>query len=139
MKTKYIIGTVGGLIVVAVALLITSVVTKQVYASSGVIRFPLYQSTPTMDAARDMIYALGWQLKSEGGDGNQVTFRTTDRDGKAVTFRFAYRIVGSKVLVSAEEKSQYSVREITQELARRIGIRTDGSPLPEFARKAVRP
>ncbi len=84
-----------------------------------------------MDAARDMIFALGWQHGSEGGNGKQVAFQATDRNGKGVTLNFRYRIIGTRVVISTEDYPQYSPEEITKELARRIGMSVDGDPLPE--------
>jgi hypothetical protein len=130
MKMKHVVGAVIALIVVALAIATVLIVPKRIDPGGGVIHFPFYQGTRTMDAAREMIYALGWQQKSEGGDSKQVTFRATDRNGKTVSLRFVYHIVGTKVVVTTEQNPQYSVEQITKELARRIGMHVDASPLP---------
>ncbi|MFC1453290.1 hypothetical protein ACFLSJ_08115 [Verrucomicrobiota bacterium] len=131
MKKKQIVGTLVGMIAVVLVVLTVLIIPKRVDAEAGTIRFPFYQGTPTMDAARDMICALGWQHGSEGGDGKQVTFRATDRNGKAVAFTFTFHLVGTQVLISAEDGAQFPVQEITKELARRIGMSVGGAPLPE--------
>ena len=131
MKIEYVVGILIGLIVVAVGIFTITVVPKRIDADAGVIRFPFYQGTPTMDAARDMISALGWEHISESGDGKHVTFRAADQNGKVVTFDFIFNLAGTKVVVSTEEASQYSVKDITKELARRIGMRIDGDRLSE--------
>jgi len=131
MKTKHVVGILIGLIIVAVGIFTVAVVPKKIDADAGVIRFPFYKGTSTMDTARDMIFALGWEHISEGGDGKHVTFRAADRNGKLVTLEFLFKLVGTKVLISTERDSQYSVEEITKELARRIGMRIHGNPLPE--------
>jgi len=135
MKIKQLIGAVIAVILVALAVFAVLIVPKRIDSRDGVIRFPFYQGTATMDATRDMVYALGWQQKSESGDRQQVTFRATDRNGKTVSFTFHYHIVGTRVVVSTEEASQYSVEEITRELARRIGMHVGGSALPIVVNK----
>jgi hypothetical protein len=148
MKRKKAVKIVTGLIAVAVGLLAITVIAKRIDATAGVINFPFYQGTRTMDATREMILAMGWEHRSESGrrerictfgcghgvkisNKDYVTFEAADQNGKVVTFKFIYNLVGTKVVVSTEEAFQYSVEDITKELARRIGMRISGDPLPE--------
>ncbi len=129
MKTKYVARILIGLFVVLFGTVAITIVPKRMDANAGVIHFPFYQRTQTMDATRDMIYALGWNHKSEGGNGKKVTFEAEDLNGKLVTFDFIYKIASAKVMISVEDSSQYPAKEITKELARCIGMHIDGERL----------
>ncbi len=130
MKKKHVYAAVGVAIAAVLCSLLVFVCGKSLDANAGTIRFPFYQGTATMDAARDMIFSLGWEHKSEGGDAKHVAFEAADKNGKTVTFDFMFGGGVAEVQISTENDSQYSVEEITKDLAKRLGMRVDGDPLP---------
>jgi hypothetical protein len=135
MKVKHAVVTLLGILVVLAAVCLVSIVTRRLDADAGVIRFPIYQGTETMDTARDMIYDLGWEHLSEAStnSGKTITFKAKDAHGSVVTFDFVYGLVTTHLAVSTEENPQHTKKQISRELARRIGLHVEGAPLPEVA------
>ena len=137
MKNSRIIAVSLAAVVFLVAVFAAIVIPRRLNASAGIIRVPFYEIQKTMDAARDMIFALGWEHQSEEGDGKRVIFKAKDAKGKQVTFTFDFGFFGSRTQVAVETGTQYSVSEVTQELAQRIGMHVGGASLPAPTKSVV--
>jgi hypothetical protein len=136
MKAKYTTAAIAGLLLATLGTCAIALMSRRIDAGAGVIRFPFYQGTATMDSARDMIFDLGWTHVSESGTSTsgqrtRVTFEALDRQGKTVTLVFTLGLLASQVEIATDENSEYSRHEVTRELARRLGMRVEARPLSD--------
>jgi beta-lactamase regulating signal transducer with metallopeptidase domain len=95
---------------------------------SGTILYEPNKAMPVLDAVRELVMEMKWTLKSESGktagpDGESVTIVAVDDQGKTVTFTASAR-TGSKATlkVEAEQGFQLTGREISAEVAKRLGL-----------------
>ncbi|MBN1867143.1 hypothetical protein JW916_07595 [Candidatus Sumerlaeota bacterium] len=131
----------GGIAVLVLVLLILAVAfwSQRLDAEAGMVRyrsFRLSGGTHFIDAARDMIYDLGWEHRSEEGTRHGVRLTAIDGNGKRIEFDFRLGLFRRSVLVVPEDGSQYTRSQIATELARRMGVAVDAAPLPEPGKAA---
>jgi hypothetical protein len=115
------------LIVIVVAVFVSSTLVDP---NGGVITYSIFKGQEVMDTARDMIYEF-WGGASEsiisfdGGTRVAATFKAADGKGQPVIFALQNRLwtLRGRGQITVAEGSEYSVEEITTELARRLGVK----------------
>ena len=125
-----IILAIVGIVLIGGYILNTVLTSKKLDVAAGIVHYPIHRGTATIDASRDLHYALGWSNRSETGTDTGVSVSSLDSNGKQVTFDFKNHVLSGEATIVVEAGSQYSRLEIATELARRIGLIIDIAPLP---------
>lgn len=134
-STRLGLGLCGLVFIVILALVF--VLSTRIDPEGGVITYSIFKGQEVMDTARDMIHEL-WGSASEsgtsfdGGTREAVAFETVDGKNQPVVFAFESRLwtLRGRVRITVAEGAEYSVEEITAELARRLGHKKYSSLRP---------
>ena len=120
MKLKKLILT--GIVAVAALTFIGIQFNRTANCGLGSIRTSTFSTNDVMGAIREMYSERGWETVYARGTPESWTHIAKDKKGRQVVIRIKFDFLKSNTEVIMPDNPDYSITEITKDLASRLGI-----------------